>query len=81
MFEEFMSIVQEEETKGKSFAEFTEEDFFDMEENCPEEMFSDAQVQAKLRECGCVKSVTVDEEDEFITIELKDGSVGEFPVY
>lgn len=38
-------------------------------------------IQAKLRQCGCVKSVTVDQDDEFIIIELKDGSVGEFPVY
>ena len=82
MFEEFMSIVkEEEEAKGIAFADFTEEDFFDMQENCHEEMFSDSQIQAKLRECGCVKSVVVDEEEGFITIELNDGAVGEFPIY
>lgn len=44
-------------------------------------MFSDAEVQAKLRECACVKSVVVDEEEGFITVELNDGCIGEFPIY
>lgn len=82
MFEEFMSVVKEaEEESGVAFANFTEEEFVYLQENCHEEMFSDAQVQAKLRECACVKSVVVDEEEGFITVELNDGCIGEFPIY
>ncbi|NLI89164.1 MAG: hypothetical protein GX366_01965 [Epulopiscium sp.] len=80
LFDEFMDCLMDiKEEIGKDFKDFSVNDFFDLEENLDETVFSSSKVQEKLRECGAVKELVID--DEFIVIHLVDGSVGEFPLY
>ena len=81
LFEQFTELlVQVEAELGLSLKDFETEDFFVLEGEMEEIMFSDDEVFEKLRECGAVEKIEKDTQASVVIVRLVDGCVGTFGI-
>ncbi len=81
LFEQFTELlVQVEAELGLFLKDFETEDFFVLEGEMEEIMFSDDEVLDKLRECGAIEKIEKDTQASVVIVRLVDGCVGTFGI-
>ncbi|WP_143452426.1 hypothetical protein [Sporanaerobium hydrogeniformans] len=81
LFEQFTELLRQvEEELSLSLKDFEPEDFFVLEGEMEEIMFSDDEVLEKLRECGAVDSIEKDIQASVVIVRLVDGCIGTFGI-
>ncbi len=81
LFEQFTELlVQVEAELGLSLKDFETEDFFVLEGEMEEIMFSDDEILDKLRECGAIEKIEKDTQASVVIVRLVDGCVGTFGI-